>query len=202
MSYYTHVRIEFEGGGDAVSIDAILDVAWPHIEDCGFNVEHVLADLAKGLRAGRTEFSDLRSADLTDLFRVLSRRFPAVTFRVWAIGEESRDIWTREFLGGKITFRRGPFPSPSTSPAASVMTVTDVAKGLLPILRVNCSRDGGDWSFLPGEGRGSRSYTIVTLGSMLQHDPSIREVLDLRPGWGAVRKRVGGKWVRQRLPAG
>jgi hypothetical protein len=188
-------------GDDAASPDALLAVARPHIERCNLHVEHVSADLAKGLRDGQTEFSDLRSSDLTGLFRVLSRRFPAVTFRVWGIGEESWDIWTREFLGGKITFRRGPFPVADTSTESSVVTLEAVAKGSLPILRVQCNRDGGDWTFLPAEGRGAPVYTVVSLGSLLQRDPSINKVLDLKPGWEAVRKKVGGPWVRKRLRA-
>src|SRR5262245_421239 len=91
MSFYTHVQIEYEGD-EAATLDALLAVARQHIERCGYHVEHVSADLEKGLRSGKTEFSDLRSSDLTDLFRVLSRQFPAVTFHVWGIGEEWWDV--------------------------------------------------------------------------------------------------------------
>jgi hypothetical protein len=201
VSYYTHVRIAF-WGDKAATPDALLEAARPHLERRGYHVEHVSEDLAKGLREGRTELNDLRSGDVTDLFLVLSRRFPAATFRVWAIGEEPWDIWTRELSGGKVTFRRGPFSlPPNTSPNVDVVTLKAVGDGSLPVLRVDCVREGGEWMFLPGEGRGAPVYTVVTLGSLLERDPTLKTVLDLKPGWGAVRKKVGGPWVRRRLRA-
>lgn len=98
MSYFSRVRISYEGD-DAVTPEALLVVAKSHIEQCGFHTD-VLTALREGLTAGEAEFSDLESQALTDLFRVLSKRFPAVTFWVSGMGEDARDVWTREFLGG------------------------------------------------------------------------------------------------------
>jgi hypothetical protein len=106
VSYFSRVRIGYDGD---VTPEALLEVAKSHIEQCDYHPD-VLTALREGFGPkGQTEFSDLESVSLTDLFRVLSRRFPAVTFWVWGMGEDARDVWTREFLGGKVTFKRGPF---------------------------------------------------------------------------------------------
>jgi hypothetical protein len=109
MSYYTKVRIE-TFGEDSVTIEMMLKVAEIYLDAEGcYATEDILANLKEGLETGSTDFSDLRSATLGEMFQVLSRTFPTLTFRIWGHGEEHWDIWSREFKGGKQTFKRGPF---------------------------------------------------------------------------------------------
>jgi len=34
---------------------------------------------------------------------------PKLSFTVKGVGEETRDIWVREFMDGQISFEAGPF---------------------------------------------------------------------------------------------
>ncbi|MBI2392837.1 MAG: hypothetical protein HYV09_24845 [Deltaproteobacteria bacterium] len=58
----------------------------------------------------------------------------------------------------------------------------------------------GDWQFLCGgehpEGDHPR---VVGLNHVTEADPSIREVMDMPPGWLAERTAVGAEWTRTRL---
>jgi hypothetical protein len=109
MSYFTMVRIE-TFGDDSVTIEMLLKVAETFLDAEGcYATEDILGDLKKGLETGSTDFSDLRSATLGEMFQVLSRSFPKLTLRIWGHGEELWDIWSREYKGGKQTFKRGPF---------------------------------------------------------------------------------------------
>jgi hypothetical protein len=107
MCHFSQVRISFEGD-EAVTPDVLTEAAKSHIEQEGYHTD-VLTALRQGLSSGEAEISDLRSGAITDLFRFLSKRFPAVTFWVWGMGEEPTDVWTRELKGGKVAFKRGPF---------------------------------------------------------------------------------------------
>jgi hypothetical protein len=63
-----------------------------------------------------------------------------------------------------------------------------------PILYV--CRDDGDWQFLCGgydhvddEGH------LVGVGHLVERDPTLNELADLKPNWEAERDEVGGKWI-------
>lgn len=42
-------------------------------------------------------------------------------------------------------------------------------------------------------------YRVVGLGHVVDHDPTLLEVLDLNPGEEAERSGVGASWVRSRF---
>lgn len=65
------------------------------------------------------------------------------------------------------------------------------------------SRQDGDWCFLCGEvhEENAKSYRVVGIGHVLEHDPSLQEVLDLASDWEAERESVGGAWIRTKCEA-
>ena len=65
-----------------------------------------------------------------------------------------------------------------------------------PILLV--TRTDGDWCFLCGQGHEdvANSYRVVGLGHLIDADPILREVLNLKPEEEAERQSVGSHWIR------
>jgi hypothetical protein len=70
-----------------------------------------------------------------------------------------------------------------------------VFEGSRPIRLV--VHEDGDWQVLCGEQHetGDRPR-VVGLNHLLERDPGIAEVLDLKQDWEAERHAVGGPWVR------
>jgi hypothetical protein len=64
-------------------------------------------------------------------------------------------------------------------------------------------RPDEDWQLLCGEGDGmdSNEPYHVSVGAMLEFDPTLHEVADLAIGWEAEREDVGGAWFRTRCGA-
>jgi len=54
--------------------------------------------------------------------------------------------------------------------------------------------DEGNWQFLDGEECSEEDAAFVTLGEMVQHDATLREVAALPPEFFAVRETVDGPW--------
>lgn len=82
------------------------------------------------------------------------------------------------------------------------LTVKVVAEYFWPRMRVQRDREG-KWRFLCAaehEGVGKPMHETVTLGDLVQRDSTLKAVLDLKPGWEAVRKRFPGPWKRSKLP--
>ncbi|WNG43728.1 hypothetical protein F0U60_06165 [Archangium minus] len=73
-----------------------------------------------------------------------------------------------------------------------------VFEGGRPIRLV--AHEDGDWQFLCGEEHelddGPR---VVGLNHLVERDPSVIGILDLRQGWEAERHEVGGRWVRRQI---
>jgi hypothetical protein len=46
---------------------------------------------------------------LQPLLAAVSARWPQIAFGVQGRGEELRDVWVAEFLGGEVTYLQGPF---------------------------------------------------------------------------------------------
>ena len=62
-----------------------------------------------------------------------------------------------------------------------------------PILYV-CRADG-DWQFLCGGDDHSDDGHLVGVGPLTERDPTLNELVDLKPNWEAERNAVGEKWV-------
>ena len=65
-----------------------------------------------------------------------------------------------------------------------------------PVLYV--TRPDGDWCALCGDEHpdDASAYRVVGIGDVFDYDPSVAEVLDLRPNQEAERDAVGEPWVR------
>jgi hypothetical protein len=105
-----------------------VDFAYVAPEEIGdtreFEIEHTRAEIEMIVDAQRChrdaakDMSDLivkKHADfklnsfaVIDLFSTLAARFPDVSFAIRGRGEDIREIWIREFAGGRNTFAFGP----------------------------------------------------------------------------------------------
>lgn len=65
-----------------------------------------------------------------------------------------------------------------------------------PVLLV--VREGGDWQFLCGaaDHNDPNEPYHVSVGILLDVDPTLNEVADLPPEWEAERLEEGGGWIR------
>lgn len=66
------------------------------------------------------------------------------------------------------------------------------------ILYVSHDEDDHGWQFLDGHPMTNEDAAVVSMATMLRHDPTIAEVADLPPRWCASRSVVGGVWERER----
>lgn len=59
-------------------------------------------------------------------------------------------------------------------------------------------RSGGDWQFLCGgvDHHDPLEPYHVSVGVLLEADPTLNQVSDLAPEWEAERAEVGGDWLR------
>jgi hypothetical protein len=60
--------------------------------------------------------------------------------------------------------------------------------------------DDDSWAFLSGEPFDPKRAKLISMGSALERDATLREVADLPPGWVAERSKVGAKWKREPDP--
>ena len=86
-----------------------------------------------------------------------------------------------------------PFDS---SRLLAVLTLDRIMDGSKPILYVTHDEDDGSWQFLDGGNVALDSAMIVTLGQIVDHDPTIKKLADLPLGWFAMREAVGKPWRR------
>jgi hypothetical protein len=86
--------------------------------------------------------------------------------------------------------------------AENVMAVSDAAvfgEGAPVLLVIHYSEDHS-WAFLSGRPFAVESGKLVLMRNVLRHDPSLRSVADLKPGWTATRAQVGEPWVYRADP--
>jgi len=60
----------------------------------------------------------------------------------------------------------------------------------------------GDWQFLCGTTNRPEDGMLVSLGSILQRDPSVGKLADLPEGWRAFRKSLNAPWNREQVEDG
>ena len=73
---------------------------------------------------------------------------------------------------------------------------THVFDRIRPVLYV--TRPDGDWCVLCGDQHpnDASAYRVVGMGHVVNYDPSVTELFDLRPNQEAEREAVGDPWVR------
>jgi hypothetical protein len=79
----------------------------------------------------------------------------------------------------------------------AVFTTRPVLEQGHPILLVTHDYDG-DWQFLCGTTNRTRDGRVVSLGCILEKDPTVAKLADLPEGWAAVRREQGKAWRRKK----
>ena len=108
MSYSTFAHLQFLDGEpfslppDDAGVLHALDALGLH-----HDIAQGLANLFQGQEAWFTFYGG--SGVLDELLTGISARCPDVAFGVQGRGEELRDVWVREYQGGKVVFEQGPF---------------------------------------------------------------------------------------------
>jgi hypothetical protein len=108
VSDYT--RVTFEFSDEPPEADEVSNVArsWLAAQNL-YEVDDVLEDFVRGWTEGQTDFNGLVSQDIEGLMASISAKYPGIRFYVRGMGEEFNDVWLRQFEGGKIVFKLGPF---------------------------------------------------------------------------------------------
>lgn len=88
-----------------------------------------------------------------------------------------------------------PFDEPKN---VAAVTVRQIMREGQPILLVSHDADDGSWQFLTGGQFSMADALLVALHSVVEHDPSVRELADLPLGWVAARDSAGSPWRRSR----
>jgi hypothetical protein len=57
-----------------------------------------------------------------------------------------------------------------------------------------CHDEDGDWQFLSDEETVEEDAMVVSLGEILEHDPTLKEILSLPAGGRAEREGIGSPW--------
>ena len=83
---------------------------------------------------------------------------------------------------------------------ANVAAISDVyvVEHHEPILLVTHYAHDHCWAFLSGRETSVENGRVIGMGCALAMDASLREIVDLPPGWSAERTSVGAAWVRER----
>ena len=75
----------------------------------------------------------------------------------------------------------------------AVYVCSHVFEETRPVLYV-CRADG-DWQFLCGNDDHYGKPHVVGVGHLTARDPSLNQLAELKPDWGAEREEVGAEWV-------
>ncbi|MGJ7512665.1 hypothetical protein [Variovorax sp. GT1P44] len=90
--------------------------------------------------------------------------------------------------------RDWPFDSP---PSTECLTVRSIVEGVKPVLMASRDAKDGAWQFLTGDAFDAADEMVVSLTSMVDRDPTLVQLADVRPGWMAWREDGGAPWSRQ-----
>ena len=78
----------------------------------------------------------------------------------------------------------------------AALTTRQVLREGHPILRVVHYSDDHSWAFTCGTTDDPSDGLVVGMGCIFERDPSLREISDLPPGWGAWRESADAPWHR------
>ena len=104
-----HTTISIQSSDILPSLDEVLAPARQWLEAQGYAVDDVLDDIRAAIEDGSSLVNDLVSSDFDALMVEVSNGTPNITFYVRGMGEEYPDVWLRQFRGGQIVSRVGPF---------------------------------------------------------------------------------------------
>ncbi|MEM9266514.1 MAG: hypothetical protein AAGA46_13415 [Cyanobacteria bacterium P01_F01_bin.13] len=78
----------------------------------------------------------------------------------------------------------------------AAITTRQVLDEQHPILQVVHYSDDHSWAFTCGTTDHPKDGKVVGMGCIVGIDPTLKEIADLPPGWGAWRETAGGSWTR------
>jgi len=81
---------------------------------------------------------------------------------------------------------------------AAAVTTLNVMENGLPVLVVTHYADDHSWAFLCGTTNQAADGRVISMGEVLELDPTLKSIADLPPGWMAWREKVGSLWKRDR----
>ncbi|MCQ2465480.1 MAG: hypothetical protein MJ095_07855 [Oscillospiraceae bacterium] len=79
-------------------------------------------------------------------------------------------------------------------------TCTHVLEDKKPITFVTHHFDDNNWQFLCSSEHSDAEAVIISIGELLEIDPSIEKLCDLPVGGFANRKNINAKWMTGHLP--
>jgi len=106
MSFHTDVWVQ-PLGGDLLTLNDLRSDLIAYLDESRLSHD-VFTNLVSACTEGRGYIA-LDSWSVLALFGVVARLKPDIDFAVKGAGEEMRDIWVREFIGGQVGFQVGPF---------------------------------------------------------------------------------------------
>ena len=68
----------------------------------------------------------------------------------------------------------------------------------LPILIVTHYEEDCSWAFTCGTTNRSEDAMLVSMGKIVDRDPSLRDIADLPPGWSAYRDSADAQWIKRK----
>jgi len=80
------------------------------------------------------------------------------------------------------------------APDVAAITTKMVLEEGAPVLRVVHYDDDHSWAFTCGTTNNPADGLVIAMGCILERDPTLHEIADLEPGWGAWREEIGGEW--------
>lgn len=111
MSFHTRVWVHpFDG--EPINVALVRPALAAFLDESGIHhdtLKTLDAACASALPSSEPTLFSLDSYFLVTLFEYLAQQLPSASFAVQGLGEETRDIWVREFAGGTVQFEAGPF---------------------------------------------------------------------------------------------
>lgn len=95
-----------------------------------------------------------------------------------------------------MTAKTWPFPQ---SPDTLVLTLRSIVLGGAPILRATHDLDGG-WQFISLADANPADAALIAFQKLVAHDPSLRTLSSLPPGWHAFRPTPDSPWTTDPAP--
>lgn len=77
---------------------------------------------------------------------------------------------------------------------AAAITTKQVLREGAPVLRVVHYDDDHSWAFTCGTTDDPADGLVVAMGCIVELDPTLHDISDLEPGWGACREELGSEW--------
>ncbi len=106
MSYYSRVNLQYRDCVE-INVSELTEALKSHLDQRGIHHD-VVKDVAL-LFSGKEALFKLYSSMIDDVLVWISEQRPGIAFGVQGRGEELRDVWVREYLGGQVTYSQGPF---------------------------------------------------------------------------------------------